>query len=130
MTFSSIRAVYAHNLGKYPRWCAGASVGVCDGGDASSADPTVSSGAGRLTTPLASTAFYYQLNPNNKLKLGIDSARRVQSTYQYTLTNEVHFLASLHARFPACDFKSVGSVSAAAAGAQTALGIAVQVGAL
>jgi hypothetical protein len=84
---------------------------------------------GQLTNPVASTSFYYQLNPNNKMKIAVDSARRVKSTYSYSLTNNIQFIASFNALFPAFDATSMSSLSAAGAGVKTSLGLSINIGA-
>ena len=114
-----VRAIYAHNLGLYPRWCAGASVGVTSSVDGDSR-------IGSLSTPSVSSSFYYQLNPNNKWKITADSTKRVRSTYEYALTSNVLFCASLNTLFPNFEGKSVDSTLTSM---KPTLGFSVRIGA-
>lgn len=116
---SHVRAIYAHNLGLYPRWCAGASVGVTSSVDGDSR-------IGSLSTPSVSSSFYYQLNPNNKWKITADSTKRVRSTYEYALTSNVLFCASLNTLFPNFEGKSVDSTLTSM---KPTLGFSVRIGA-
>lgn len=134
--FSHIRGVYAHNLGKYPRWCAGASVGLVDGVNSTDSqrafepynEPNASL-VGPLTNPVASTSFYYQLNPNNKMKVSLDSGRRLRSTYNYALTSNVQFIATFQALFPAGNLSSMQTAATAIKGVKPTIGLAIQIGA-
>jgi hypothetical protein len=139
---AQVRVMYAHGLGKYPRWCAGVSAGLVDNTDGSTQadsgfkphdEPDVDMkeqlGAfvGQLNTPVVSTALYYHLNPSNKMKLSVDSQRRVRSSYTYSLSRNVSFVATFQALFPMFNVKSISSIESASQQAQTSLGLSVHV---